>query len=270
MRSTFGIDSHREGLIISGFNRRLIHKMHNIKTLFTVLAALALAHVCSASSLVTNGDFETGDFSGWTCPTATCSGTSGDPYWMNVTSAFPSSGANSAHIGTFFDDNGDPLTGYISQMLVTTPGAEYTVSFSYGEYNPNPTQCAGDCYLDAANINTTDTSNPYYQGNSLALIWDGNTSFSDSSFFTMDQGIFGQGQGFYKTVSMTLTATGATTLLQFNARDLQADVVLDNISVTSNSAAAAATPEPSTLGLLGAAMVAMGLLARKRAARQNS
>ena len=244
--------------------------MYSIKTVFTVLAALAIAHVCSAASIVTNGDFETGDFSGWTCPTATCSGASGDPYWMNVSSNFPDSGTYSAHIGTFFDDNANPLTGYISQMLVTNPGDEYTVSFSYGEYNPNPTQCGGGCYLDAANINTTDASNPYYQSNSLDLVWDGNTVYSDSSFFTMTQGLYGQGQGFYKTFSTTLTATGTSTLLQFNARDLQADVVLDNISVTSNAAAAAATPEPSTLGLLGSAMVAMGLLARKRAARQNS
>jgi hypothetical protein len=69
-----------------------------------------------ATELVVNGDFETGDFSGWTL---TLSPTS----LLGVDGYGPHDGSFSAYFGA-----ADP-SDTISQTLATTPGAQYMVSF---------------------------------------------------------------------------------------------------------------------------------------------
>jgi hypothetical protein len=66
------------------------------------------------AGLVTNGGFETGDFSGWT--------QSGNTAFTGV-----GSGAHSGSWGARFGPIGS--YGYISQTLATTPGWMYDLSF---------------------------------------------------------------------------------------------------------------------------------------------
>jgi len=80
------------------------------------LLALSLAIASHAhAQLITNGGFETGNFSGWT--------QSGDLSYTGTTSGTYYSGTYSAVFG--------PVNslGYIEQTVATTPGASYDLSF---------------------------------------------------------------------------------------------------------------------------------------------
>lgn len=78
----------------------------------TTLAATGLAH----AGIVTNGGFETGDFSGWT--------QFGDGSFSGV-----ASGGQVPHTGNFGAYFGPGGQGGIFQTLATTAGASYHVSF---------------------------------------------------------------------------------------------------------------------------------------------
>src|SRR5271157_1048424 len=83
----------------------------------TVLGLMVGAAGKSKADLVTNGGFETGDFTGWSL--------SGDSYpWTYIVGssfALPNGGKYEAQLGT-----NDSL-GFLSQTLTTTPGQSYTL-----------------------------------------------------------------------------------------------------------------------------------------------
>src|SRR5262249_37315761 len=89
------------------------------------LLLVATAGSTSADNLIVNGDFETGDFTGWTTtPAATGSN-------FGVTTLPP------AHdtLGAFFGATAADVDS-ISQTFATTPGAFYIVTFFYQLGNP--------------------------------------------------------------------------------------------------------------------------------------
>jgi hypothetical protein len=86
------------------------------------LLALGTSVLAHAGNLVTNGSFETGDFTGWTV--------TGDTSFVGVcdVSTCPGGfGAEDGNFTAFFGPVGDTAT--ISQMLPTTPGDLYTLQF---------------------------------------------------------------------------------------------------------------------------------------------
>lgn len=96
-----------------------------------ILAVFAFATVGLAyagdNNLVTNGGFETGDFTGWTV--------TGDTNFVGVCSVSTCPYNYSPFMGTYaayFGPVGDTAT--ISQNIATTPGTEYSLSF----YLANP------------------------------------------------------------------------------------------------------------------------------------
>jgi hypothetical protein len=78
-------------------------------------AAFALLTPLAHANFVTNGGFETGDFSGWT--------QFGDTSFTAV------SGGPAVHSGSFGAAFGPAAPGGISQLIATTAGVDYVVDF---------------------------------------------------------------------------------------------------------------------------------------------
>lgn len=91
--------------------------------LYTMAAMLAVVAWLDGPSearadLIVNGDFETGDFTGWTL-----AGDTSDPTTFGVDESNPHSPTHNAYFGPF----GDSLT--LSQSFATTPGGSYVFDY---------------------------------------------------------------------------------------------------------------------------------------------
>ena len=169
--------------------------------LFLIIAPcillVASGRFATAANLITNGDFETGDFTGWTVtPAATFSD-------IEVLPGFPPDttfGANFAASGTDLDS--------ISQTFATTPGAFYDLTFFYQVMMPS-------------GVPPNNEFNVLFNGVS-----------PDTSLFPQSDANSGFG-----TFTFThLQATGTMTMLEFLGRNAPGFDILDNVSVTASSA----------------------------------
>jgi hypothetical protein len=91
-------------------------------SLAIALLAFGTSVMAHAGNLVTNGSFETGDFTGWTV--------SGDTTFNGVCDVSTCPGGfapEDGNFAAFFGPVGDTAT--ISQEIATTPGQQYTLSF---------------------------------------------------------------------------------------------------------------------------------------------
>jgi len=131
-----------------------------LKTLL-VIAALAVL-VCSApmtfaQNLITNGSFETGDFTGWT--------TGGNFGATGVTSGpfYDYSGAEDGQFYTYMGPVGSDAT--LSQTLTTVAGAQYNISFWFASVGDNPSDFSvswdGTQLLSLSNPNTGSNYTQY-------------------------------------------------------------------------------------------------------------
>ncbi|MDY0745938.1 PEP-CTERM sorting domain-containing protein [Paucibacter sp. R3-3] len=143
-------------------------------------AATAAALLCCAASaradLVTNGGFETGDFTGWT--------TNINPVYDAVDTLAPHDGTYAAYFG-----NGSVST--ISQDLATTAGTHYMLSF---------------WLMNEADV--TGASAP----NSFAVLLDGATALSlnnELAFGYTEYNIFFDGTGGLVNLSFAASQTFA-------------------------------------------------------------
>jgi hypothetical protein len=215
---------------------------------------------------IINGDFSTGDFTGWTCPASDCSTLNNDPYWMHVDNTHPAPGERySAHIGAWDVNN----PGYIEQSnLSTSQSTGYILTFLYGEFNDYDPYAA-------------DPSLP--QTNEIDVYWNGARVYSDSNFFLAPS--THAGDGFFTTVSVNVTSSTIANSddLRITADDVLQDVILTDISIAEGTTGAlaplaitrqvvngewadtqvAGTPEPGTLGLMGISCALLFLTATK-------
>ncbi len=205
-------------------------------------AALALGIVFALSAhaqLVTNGSFETGDFSGWTVnsvedPWAVISGSSGD-----------SGSYHGAYDGTFFASTGCvgtdcigsdtlPGTNYLYEDLSTVVNATYTVSFAFA---------SGGLSEDGGGQSPAITRSVATQEELLATF--GGVTVAD---------VVDQPSTDYIFYTKNIVASSTTTRLEFQDREDPDWSALDDISVTQVSS----SPEPATILLgLGAALLAL-------------
>jgi hypothetical protein len=186
--------------------------------------ALAAASDLSATSIVVNGGFETGDFTGWTVSTTS------DLPWAIDTSVSGSGSGHGPNSGTYFASTGcvgapcigsDTLstTAFLYQDLTTVAGDTYDVDFFFAS--------GGE------------------PGQELLVTFGGATVFD-----LVD--LPGGSTTGYTEYSADLVATGTTTRLEFQGRQDPAYNALDDISVTDLSAGSAPEPSSVVMGLTAA------------------
>jgi PKD repeat protein len=169
--------------------------------------------------LVSNGGFETGDFSGWTLAD---SGIYGydlvDTFYQSVPEGMePYTGSYFARMG----QSGAPA--HLSQTLATTAGAHYLLSFA---------------------LNSPDGATP----NKFSVSWNGTILLS-----TTNLAAFGPNPALaWTNLQFVVTATGPATVLQFAIQDDPTALGLDDVSVLP------AQPQLLGLSVSGANLVATG------------
>ena len=194
-----------------------------IGILTTILCTFLGAQTVFADELVTNGGFETGNFTGWTLAgTVTSSPFASQFYGVDAQDA--ASGSYGAYLGSEFN----PLT--LSQTLSVQPAHYYTISFSLAQ---NSAPLTGFT-------------------NSFSASFGGQTFFLETNApvlpFTS-----------YSFSVITASAASNSALLQFTSQNDLGYFSFDNVSVSTGSA----TPEPATLLLIAPALGALVLLRRK-------
>jgi hypothetical protein len=185
--------------------------MSKALTVFAVMSVALLGglHEASATPIVTNGDFETGDLSGWTA-SGNLTGGEGGVYY-GVSDGIQNSGT----FGAYFGPVSSPLT--LSQTLIVAPSTSYTVSFFLSQ---NSFGSPGYSNLFAASFNGTSLVSELNAPNSAGY------------------------QGFTFVVNTAASANSG--VLSFDFQNDDDYFYFDDVSVTPNSVL---TPEPSSMGL---------------------
>ena len=204
-------------------------------SIFALASAVALCSVNAAqANLLTNGDFETGNLSGWT---ATGSGTSpgqgiqviGTTTQFGDTIPYTLGGSHSVY---FVDDNAH--TENLSQLVALTGGVTYNLSFAlFG------TQSGANNQFNFSLLSSLDTTPPFSALNTNLDVPVGGWQVYSYLF--------------------TPTANGSYTLTFAFDAGLQPakDLLLDNVSI-------AAVPEPSTWAMLILGFAGIGFMAYRR------
>jgi hypothetical protein len=125
---------------------------------------------------------------------------------------------------------------FITQTLTTTPGANYTFSF----------------YLEVSALS----------GNGESLFeadWNGVTELDLTSSSTIPTG--------FQLYSYNVTATSASTVIQFGGVDPVGYNYLDDVEVNLASSTTSSTPEPSTMPVLAVSLVVTGIVVRRKLIR---
>jgi len=206
-----------------------------------VSAFLCLCATAGNAAIVTNGDFEKGDLSGWTVNAGTDPSHPPIVIGYNNTNGFPN-GAYGESVpapvggltsGAYFSS--DFAAQSISQSLALTANTDYSLGFDvYAPQNGrnNPFDASLFASLNGTPISTV------LSADSLTRGWV-----------------------HYNTTFTANTAPSFNLALNFlGGGNTAADFVIDNVSVANISA----IPEPSTWAMMMIGFISLGFIARSR------
>lgn len=200
--------------------------MSKVHLSLVAVAALSASLAQAAPvNLIQNGDFETGNLSGWSASgnVNAATGVGGNTYF----GAGPFDGGALGFWAAAFNAGDTTPNGVISQTFTTVIGQLYELSFDYGvTQGGNQSLTASVAGQDHV-ASTTNTGFDHFSYSFVATSDSTTLSFTDSP----DNNTFSQ------------------------------DGLLDNVSVT---AAAATVPEPASLALVGLAFAGVAATRRRR------
>ena len=216
-----------------------------------LLAAGALTSHAQASDLVTNGGFETGDFTGWTVTNQ--AGSAGNWY---VTG----NGANS------------PVNGFTTLTLAGGGGfVAQTDQSGAGSHTLSQTftGVAGQGYILSFDASASNSSHTGPVGTGIDFHTDPNqhvqVTISSGAESLIYYGIMTKTWGHYSfDVSSAISANGLYTLAfsEVDNKDFLNET-LDNVSLVTQDVRGA-VPEPATWALMVAGFIGAGLALRRR------
>jgi hypothetical protein len=106
-------------------------RFNSMTKIAIVVAALSVSSQAFATvNIVTNGSFETGDFSGWA--------QSGSPFSSGVIQQFAGNDPTDGNYQAYFSEMGS--LGGISQNLATVAGGAYNISFDLANLGGTPSE----------------------------------------------------------------------------------------------------------------------------------
>ena len=211
--------------------------------------ALLSTGTSEAATIVTNGDFETGNLSGWTVNAGNDPSHPPIVIGYNNTFGFPngaygesvSTPINGMSSGAYF--SADTALQSISQNLALAANTLYTLSFDVyapqnGRNNP----------FDASLLATLN-------GSAISQVFSAD-SLTD-------------GWVYYSTTFTPTAASSYAFALDFKGNgNTAADFVVDNVSIADNVSLTTAIPEPSTWAMMILGFAGLGFLAHRRRAFQ--
>ncbi|MES1999199.1 MAG: PEP-CTERM sorting domain-containing protein [Pseudomonadota bacterium] len=194
--------------------------MNSINLLRTLpfIFAMGLATAADASNLVTNGDFETGDFTAWTQSGVLTDDGNGNLYYAGV-GVYAGQGVGGSY-GAYLGPVGS--MGYLTQSLATVAGQTYTLSWAL------------------------DNGETLGLPNQFQVLWNGNIVFNQSNMPQQE----------FQTYSFNLVATSSVTDLEFGFQNDPTFFHLDNVSVDVASNPTP-VPVPAALWLLGSGLLGL-------------
>jgi hypothetical protein len=209
-------------------------KLGNYLAVFMLIVLLP-AHVNAQDNLLSNGDFETGDFSGW--------------------NQLGSVGEAQAFVNTSNVESGVFAADVYLPAASTDPLLASQFQFGGSNLNDNSGQTYLLTFWYAVNLGTEPASSL-----ELNARWDLTSLFSSTT-----QSTWGQDGTSYTEFSTLVTGSGNDNLVisMSNVGSDNTDIYLDNFSITP-------TPEPSTLALFslaGASLVSYRFTRGKYKAR---